>query len=369
MRVMRKAQLSAEQMKELAFLTYKRRVANLLPGPSNCWTRAISRYTYALRRAVVSLLRADKLPAEVPRSRWNTRQLAHSVIVQCMVNGNVELESSGTGVVSYDPFTLELRGDFALGDQGTDVVDGKVTTIPVYDLWQSRESLASQMPEAWKQLSGILFRTAERLHFDTRLEYTIEKGKVFILQIRKDRERKERIPSLKISGYRVIAQGTGVSGKIFRGIMVTDRNQIAPFRHMAKAQSIIDAMNENLPECDRLDGFIFVVNDPIPEEIMEEIFCLPVATALVSRLGGRGAHAADISKSLGKGLRGAGAPNSKICRKTRIRNVQRPVVVVGSKMIIHGQTGEIGLYGKGSKAHETDRSSPHRTTCFLKPAG
>ena len=87
---------------------------------------------------------------------------APPAIVQCMVYGNMERGSSGTGVVSYDPFTLDLRGDFALRDQGTDVVDGKVSTIPVYDGWQKEETLASQMPDAWKQLSSILYRTAER---------------------------------------------------------------------------------------------------------------------------------------------------------------------------------------------------------------
>jgi len=73
------------------------------------------------------------------------------------------------------------------------------------------------------------FRTAERLSLDTRIEYTIEKGKVYVLQIRKDRERKERVQSLKEFGYQVISQGTGC-GKIFRGIMVTDRNQIGSFQ-------------------------------------------------------------------------------------------------------------------------------------------
>jgi hypothetical protein len=201
------------------------------------------------------------------------------------------------------------------------------------------------MPDSWKQLSRILFRTAEHLHFDIRLEYTIEKGNVFILQIRKDRERKERIPSLKSFGYRVVAQGTGVSGKIFRGIMVTDRNQIAPYRHINKAQSIIDAMNEYLIESEKLDGFIFIVNDPIPEEIMEEIFSLPVSTALVSRLGGRGAHAADISKSLGKVYVGQVRQVEKFAGKPEVVRFSDEAVVVGSKMIIHGQTGEIALYG------------------------
>jgi pyruvate, orthophosphate dikinase len=349
LRIMRKALLSAEQMKTLAF-DYKKRVEELAPKAVEMLNRG--QFLDILMHCAVAVLysyddQAAKKYREAANICGNWRT---PVIVQCMVNGNVELETSGTGVVSYNPFNLELRGDFALGDQGTDVVDGKVNTIPVYDLWKSRECLASQMPEAWKQLSGILFRTAERLHFDTRLEYTIEKGKVFILQIRKDRERKERIQSLKISGHRVIAQGTGVSGKIFRGIMVTDRNQIAPFRHIAKAQSIIDAMNENLSECDKLDGFIFVVNDPIPEEIMEEIFCLPVATALVSRLGGRGAHAADISKSLRKVYVGQVRQIVKFAGRPESVMFNDQVVVVGSKMIIHGQTGEIGLYGKGEGA-------------------
>ena len=137
-----------------------------------------------------------------------------------------------------------------------------------------------------------------------------------------------------------------MSGKIFRGIMVTDRNQIAPFRHINKAQSIIDAMNESLSESERLDGFIFVVNDPIPEEIMEEVFSLPIETALVSRLGGRGAHTADISKALGKVYVGQLRQIEKFAGKPESVNFNEQEIVVGRKMIIHGQTGEIALYKK-----------------------
>jgi hypothetical protein len=221
-----------------------------------------------------------------------------------------------------------------------------VATIPVYDPWKRTESLASQMPDGWKQLSSILFRTAERLHLPVSAEYTIEKGKVFVLQIRKHREHLERVPSLEASGYRVIEQGTGISGTVFRGIMVTDRNQIAPFRHITKAQSIIDAMNKNLSEGEKLDGFIFVVNDPIPEEIMEGVFSLPVSSALVSRLGGRGAHAADIARSLGKVYVAQVRGIAKFSGKPESVRFSNKEIVVGSKMIIHGQTGEIALYRK-----------------------
>lgn len=342
-KVYRKAQLSGEQMKALAF-DYKQRVAELAPRVVEMLDEG--RFLDILTHCAVVVLHSFQGPAarkyrEAARidGDWRT-----PVIVQHMVYGNMEQGSSGTGVISYNPFEMKLRGDFALGDQGTDVVNGKVSTIPVYDPWKREETLADNMPEAWKELSSVLFRTAERLHFDTRLEYTIEKGRVFILQIRKDRERREKIPALKTFGYPVIARGTGVSGRIFRGIMVTDREQIAPYRHINRAQSIIDSMNERLPVTDKLDGFIFVVNDPVPEEIMEEVFSLPVPTALVSRLGGRGAHAADIAMSLDKVYVGQVRQVMKFSGKPESVRFDDLDVIVGSKMIIHGQTGEIALY-------------------------
>ncbi len=344
-KVLRKAQMSGEQMKTLAF-DYKERVAELAPKVVELLDQG--RFLDILIHCAVVVLHSFRGPAARKYRAaagidgdWGT-----PVIVQHMVYGNMELESSGTGVISYNPFTMQIRGDFALGDQGTDVVDGKVSTIPVHDHWKRGETLAGNMPEAWKDLSQVLFRTAELLHFDTRLEYTIEKGRVFVLQIRKDRERRERIPALKTFGYPVIAQGTGVSGGIFRGIMVTDRNQIAPFRHINRARSIIDAMNEQLPMSEKLDGFIFVVNDPVPEEIMEEVFSLPVSTALVSRLGGRGAHAAEIAGSLERVYVGQVRQIVKFAGKPETVRFNELDVIVGSKMIIHGQTGEIALYGK-----------------------
>ena len=343
--VLRKASLSGDEMKTLAF-EYKRKVAQLAPKAVQMLDEG--RLLDVLIHCCVTVLHSfDSEAARKYREAagidgdWRT-----PVVVQGMVYGNMELKSSGTGVVSYNPFTMDLRGEFALGDQGTDVVSGKVPTIPVYDPWKRRECLASLMPEAWRELFGVLFRTAELLHFDTRLEFTIEQGRVFVLQMRKDRERRDGIPSLKATGYNVIAQGTGVYGQIFRGIMVTDRNQIGPFRHINKAQSIIDAMNRSLPECDKLDGFIFVVNDPIPEEIMQEVFSLPVPTALISRLGGRGAHAADIAKSLRKVYVGQVRQIVKFAGKPESVSFNDLEVVVGSKMIINGQTGEIALYGR-----------------------
>lgn len=342
-----KAEMSGPQMKELAF-AYKNRLGELAPRAVEMLDNG--RFLDILIYCAATVLHSHESAAAVKYRQaagidgnWRT-----PVIVQSMVYGNLDFEASGTGVVAYNPFTMEWRGDFASADQGTDVVGGKVATIPTYDLWKRTETLASRMPEAWKQLSSLVVRAAERLHLHITSEYTIEKGVVYILQIRKNRERKERVPSLEEHGYQVIGRGTGVSGRIFRGIMVTNREQIAPYRHINKAQSIIDAMNKNLPENEQLDGFIFVVNDPIPEEIMEEVFSLPVPTALVSRLGGRGAHAADIAKSLRKVYVGQVGQLRRFSGRAESVAFNDIEVIVGSKLIIHGQTGEIALYRKAS---------------------
>lgn len=338
-----KAQFSSDQMKRLSF-DYKDRLGEFAPEAVDLLDRG--EFLDILIQCAACVLHSYDIPAARKYRQaagidgeWRT-----PATVQAMVYGNLEYDTSGTGVISYDPFAMELRGDFAHGDQGTDVVGGKVTTMPVYDLWKQQKCLATQLPECWKQLYWTLRDAAERVHFHANLEYTIEKGRVYILQIRKNRERKERLPSLESSGYHVIAQGTGVSGKIFRGIMVTHRDQIAPYRHINRAQSIIDAMNEALIGTEKLDGFIFVVNDPIPEEIMDEVFSLPVAAALVSRLGGRGAHAADIAKSLGKVYVGQVRQMAKFAGRPEFVRFGTREVVVGSKMIVHGQTGEIALY-------------------------
>jgi pyruvate,orthophosphate dikinase len=338
-----KAQMSGDQMRRLAF-DYKHRLGQLAPEAIELLDEG--RFLDILIRCAAVVLHSyEGRPALKYREaacidgNWRT-----PVVVQAMVYGNLDFESSGTGVVSYNPFTMDLRGDFAHGDQGTDVVDGKVATIPVNDFWKQADCLALRMPESWKQLQPMLVRAAERLHLHVNVEYTIEKGRVFFLQIRKNREKIEIIPSLESSGYRVLAQGAGVFGKIFRGIMVTNRDQIAPFRHINKAQSIIDAMNRKLPEGEKLDGFIFVVNDPIPEEIMEQVFSLPVSTALVSRRGGRGAHAADIAKSLGRVYIGQVRQIAKFSGRAESVRFTEEDVVVGSKLVIHGQTGEIALY-------------------------
>jgi len=102
------------------------------------------------------------------------------VNVQAMVFGNLG-EDSATGVgFTRDPGTGEPRfyGEFLRNAQGEDVVAGIRTPRPI-------EELEKDMPAAYAQLREITARL-ERHYRDVQdFEFTIEEGRLFMLQTRR----------------------------------------------------------------------------------------------------------------------------------------------------------------------------------------
>ena len=107
-------------------------------------------------------------------STWGT-----AVNVQEMVYGN-RGETSGTGVAfTRNPATGEnhLFGEYLMNAQGEDVVAGIRTP-------QSIDTLKEVMPECYEQFSKIC-KTLENHYKDMQdMEFTIEDGKLFMLQTR-----------------------------------------------------------------------------------------------------------------------------------------------------------------------------------------
>ena len=107
-------------------------------------------------------------------SNWGT-----AVNVQSMVFGNMG-DDSGTGVAfTRNPATGEkkLYGEYLMNAQGEDVVAGVRTPQPIATLEQ-------QNPEIFKQFQHIA-TTLEKHYKDMQdMEFTIEKGKLFMLQTR-----------------------------------------------------------------------------------------------------------------------------------------------------------------------------------------
>ncbi len=110
---------------------------------------------------------------DIPSS-WGT-----AVNVQEMVYGNSG-ENSGTGVAfTRNPATGEkaLFGEYLINAQGEDVVAGIRTPSPI-------ATLKDEMPEVYEEFASIAQELEKHYKDMQDMEFTIENGKLFILQTR-----------------------------------------------------------------------------------------------------------------------------------------------------------------------------------------
>jgi len=132
-------------------------------------------------KRAISYRRIEDIPDE-----WGT-----AVNVQAMVFGNMG-EDSATGVAfTRNPATGENKfyGEYLLNAQGEDVVAGIRTPAPINEISKSSHnqelvSLEKEMPAIYKELVAIRDRLEKHYRDMQDLEFTIEKGKLFLLQTR-----------------------------------------------------------------------------------------------------------------------------------------------------------------------------------------
>jgi len=105
--------------------------------------------------------------------------LGTAVNIQTMVFGNMG-DDSGTGVAfTRDPSTgdKKMMGDYLLNAQGEDVVAGIRNAEPI-------EKLQGTMPEVYAQFMEITSRLEDHYKEMQDVEFTIERGKLWMLQTR-----------------------------------------------------------------------------------------------------------------------------------------------------------------------------------------
>ncbi len=105
--------------------------------------------------------------------------LGTAVNIQSMVFGNMG-NDSGTGVAfTRNPSTGEhvLYGEYLINAQGEDVVAGIRTPQPIH-------TLQNEMPEVYQQFAQTCQRLEQHYKDMQDIEFTVEKGKLYILQTR-----------------------------------------------------------------------------------------------------------------------------------------------------------------------------------------
>ncbi len=132
-------------------------------------------------KRAVEYRRIEKIPDE-----WGT-----AVNVQAMIFGNLG-ETSATGVAfTRNPGTGENKfyGEYLVNAQGEDVVAGIRTPAPVNEYSKNDQSahmvtLEKGMPKMYKELFDIQRRLEKHYKDMQDIEFTIENGKLYMLQCR-----------------------------------------------------------------------------------------------------------------------------------------------------------------------------------------
>ncbi|HXC56450.1 MAG TPA: pyruvate, phosphate dikinase [Rhizomicrobium sp.] len=179
-------ELSADDLKKIAEM-FKARVARELGRPfpedvhEQLWGAIGAVFGSWHSPRARTYRRIHNIPEE-----WGT-----AVTVQAMVFGN-RGETSATGVAfTRDPSTGEhlLYGEFLINAQGEDVVAGIRTPQSISKIVRERQggrkpSMEEAMPKAFAELSAICARLETHYRDMQDLEFTVQEGRLFMLQTR-----------------------------------------------------------------------------------------------------------------------------------------------------------------------------------------
>jgi pyruvate, orthophosphate dikinase len=179
-------ELAAKELKDLVW-DFKKTVKDVLGRPfpddaaEQIWGGIGAVFSSWNGKRAVEYRRIEKIPDE-----WGT-----AVTVQAMVFGNMG-DDSATGVAfSRNPGNGENQfyGEYLVNAQGEDVVAGIRTPGPINDYSKNDQSeklptLSKIMPTIYSQLDSIRTRLEKHYKDMQDIEFTIEKGKLFMLQCR-----------------------------------------------------------------------------------------------------------------------------------------------------------------------------------------
>jgi pyruvate,orthophosphate dikinase len=179
-------ELTADDLKSL-IRTYKAKVREVLgkdfpeDAMEQVWGGVRAVFQSWNGKRAISYRRIEGIPDE-----WGT-----AVTVQSMVFGNMG-EDSGTGVAfTRNPATGEnvFYGEWLPNAQGEDVVAGIRTPYPINEAGKTEHtaslpSLEKQFSKIYAELHSIELRLERHYHDMLDLEFTIEKGKLWMLQCR-----------------------------------------------------------------------------------------------------------------------------------------------------------------------------------------
>ncbi len=273
--------------------------------------------------------------------------LGTAVNVQMMVFGNLG-EDSGTGVAfTRNPATgeKEIYGDFLFNAQGEDVVAGIRTPLPI-------DELEREMPEIYEQFVEICENLEQFYHNMEDVEFTIEQGKLWMLQTRDGKRTAQA--AIKIASD-MVEEGLINEQE---AVMMVEPSQLDQILHPqfdpeTKPESItsgVDASpgaasgqvvftSEEADEWAKAGNPVILVRH---ETSPEDIRGMDASEGILTTTGGKTSHAAIVGRQMGTPCV-VGADEVELDYDARQFKVGDIVVHEGDWISIDGTTGEVML--------------------------
>ena len=271
-----------------------------------------------------------------------------AVNIQAMVFGNLG-EGSGTGVgFTRNPATGEhiFFGEYLMNAQGEDVVSGVRTPLPISELEKA-------MPKVFEQLKDITRRMEKHYRDMQDFEFTIQDGKLYMLQTRNGK--RTGLAAVRVA-IDMVREGLITQEEaIFR----VEPNQLYDFlvpRLVEKGEKI-EVLATGLPASPgaAVGQIVFTAEEAVKqhnsgayksvilvrgETTPEDIAGMEVADGILTSRGGMTSHAAVVTRGMGKCCV-AGAGDCVVDEAKKELRVKGRTYKQGDWLSIDGTTGRV----------------------------
>jgi pyruvate, orthophosphate dikinase len=275
--------------------------------------------------------------------------LGTAVNVQAMVYGNLG-DTSGTGVgFTRNPATgeKEFYGEFLMNAQGEDVVAGIRTPVHISELHKI-------MPHVYDQLRDITTRLEKHYRDMQDFEFTIQDGKLYMLQTRNGKRTGRAAVRV---GIQMVEEGLITKEEmIFR----VEPNQLYDFLvpRLDEKKAKVEVLATGLPASPgaAVGQIVFSADEAVEkaghgatknpvilvraETTPEDIHGMEVAAGILTSRGGMTSHAAVVTRGMGKCCV-AGAGDIHVDEKKREMHAKGQVFKAGDWISLDGTTGRV----------------------------
>jgi pyruvate,orthophosphate dikinase len=287
----------------------------------------------------------------IPES-WGT-----AVNVQAMVFGNMG-ETSATGVAfTRNPSTGEkkLYGEFLINAQGEDVVAGirtpqEITEAARKEAGSDKPSMEASLPDAFAELKRIHARLERHYRDMQDLEFTVEQGKLWMLQTRNGKRTAQAAMRIAVE----LAQEKLITKE--EAVMRVDAGALDQLLHPTidpKAERKIVATG--LPASPGAASGEIVFSSEEAETLKtqgrkvilvrvetspEDIHGMHAAEGILTTRGGMTSHAAVVARGMGKPCV-SGAGSLRVDYRAQTMTAGGTTLKKGDTLTIDGSTGQV----------------------------